>query len=253
MTIPDERGGETTFRTRGSFLRRAAISAPVAFCRSTRAGSVFMPRSRSHAVSGSGLLPKTLRAFRNPAQDAEVPATIPATTSACPPRNFVAAWIGHNAANGTTDVWARRFDGLGNPLGDEFVVNQEIGGNQGEVALAAGSDGRFVVAWTGPSVGTGPTGLFFRLFDGNGVALTGETLVNPGTLGLDSDPAAGEVALSWYGCPTTFSVYRSTDPATVVAPEHLLGTTPGASWVDTPPEGSVFFYQVVPDGRASGR
>ena len=66
-------------------------------------------------------------------------------------------------------------------------------------------------------------------------------------LTVEAGPAPGEVTLSWYACPSTFGVYRSTDPATVVAPEHALGTTPGASWVDVPPEGDVFYYQVVPD------
>lgn len=65
-------------------------------------------------------------------------------------------------------------------------------------------------------------------------------------LSVARGPGAGEVTLDWYGCPLTFAVYRSTDPAAVVAPGNLLGSTSGFEWSDAPGPGEVFFYRVEP-------
>ncbi len=115
---------------------------------------------------------------------------------------FLAAWVGHNPANLTDDIWVQRLDGFGQPVGAEALVNVETGGDQREVAIAASDNGGFVVVWRGPNQGAGPDGLFFRLFDANGQAVTGDVLVNPNALGLDFDPAvamsaAGRFVITW--------------------------------------------------------
>ncbi len=65
-------------------------------------------------------------------------------------------------------------------------------------------------------------------------------------LHVDRGPGTGEVTLDWYGCPLSFTVYRSTDPSAVVAAGNALGSTTGSQWIDTPPAGQAFFYAVVP-------
>ena len=117
--------------------------------------------------------------------------------------NYVAAWVGHNPATGTDDIWVRRFDPHARPVGAEFVANADTAGQQGAVAIAAADNGGFVVVWSGPTAsGTGPSGLFFRLFDANGQPVTGDVLINPTTLGLDFDPAvamsaSGRFVVTW--------------------------------------------------------
>ena len=83
---------------------------------------------------------------------------------------IVVAWQRSDAA-GLGDVYARRFDLAGAPAGDEFVVNTLTEQSQSNAAVAAGADGRFVVAWTDRDHdGDGP-GVFARRFDPAGDAL----------------------------------------------------------------------------------
>ena len=66
--------------------------------------------------------------------------------------------------------------------------------------------------------------------------------------GIDLTVSAGPgatITLRWTGIIPTYSVFRSTNPATVTDPANKLGDTSGNIWFDTPPAGSVFFYVVV--------
>lgn len=67
------------------------------------------------------------------------------------------------------------------------------------------------------------------------------------TLFVNKGPGAGNLTLDWTGGQPTFSVYRATSPAGLVAPGNLVGTT-GAQTYGTP-EGSetlVFFVVTTP-------
>src|SRR5262245_47758818 len=55
----------------------------------------------------------------------------------------------------------------------------------------------------------------------------------------------GGTALTWTGGSPVFEVYRSTNPALVVAAANKLGETNDSSWTDVPPPGGVHFYKVV--------
>ena len=63
--------------------------------------------------------------------------------------NVVVAWASFNQAASTSlqDVYAQVLSPTGQKLGGEFQVNQFISYNQRNPAIAALSDGRFVVAW----------------------------------------------------------------------------------------------------------
>jgi hypothetical protein len=61
-------------------------------------------------------------------------------------------------------------------------------------------------------------------------------------------PGAQDVTLEWYGCDgSSFTLYRSTEPVTVVDPANEIAQTAAESWIDTPPPGALFFYRVVAD------
>lgn len=63
--------------------------------------------------------------------------------------------------------------------------------------------------------------------------------VAPGTISID-------VALSWTGgAAGPYTLYRDTKGAPESNPSNALGTTDLASWTDTPPAGSIFFYRVT--------
>jgi hypothetical protein len=58
---------------------------------------------------------------------------------------FVVAWVGGNYPD--QDIFARRFDGAGAPIGGEFRVNSNTIGVQNAPAVAVNPAGGFVVIW----------------------------------------------------------------------------------------------------------
>jgi uncharacterized membrane protein len=68
----------------------------------------------------------------------------------------------------------------------------------------------------------------------------------PDGIGLTAarGPAAGQVTLSWNGTIPSYTVYRSSDAATVTNLGNSLGNTSANSFADTPPVG-LSFYLVV--------
>ena len=61
--------------------------------------------------------------------------------------NFVVTWSSGDGGM-ETDVFARRFDALGNPRGPEFRVNTYTSGPQREAAVASDAWGNFLVGWS---------------------------------------------------------------------------------------------------------
>ena len=113
--------------------------------------------------------------------------------------NVVVAWASFNQAAPTSlqDVYAQVLSPAGQKLGGEFQVNQFISYNQRDPAIAALSDGRFVVAWVSeqqrsldPSSdptgsigiagysGTASVDVYARIFAADGTPVGDEFLVN---------------------------------------------------------------------------
>jgi hypothetical protein len=90
-----------------------------------------------------------------------------------PDGDFLVAWESDDTNN--TGIFAQRFDAGGVKQGMQFDVNQIGEGNQEEPDVGAWPGG-YVVAWRSPD-GEG-TGIFARRFDGAGVALGDQFLVN---------------------------------------------------------------------------
>jgi hypothetical protein len=93
---------------------------------------------------------------------------------------FVVAWVGgdHDGPS-LRDIFARRFDLAGNPLGAEFLVNSSTTGFQNRPVIAADADGDFVIVWhVWQPDGEYPGTLFARRFDSSGTAQSLEFRVN---------------------------------------------------------------------------
>jgi hypothetical protein len=104
--------------------------------------------------------------------------------------NFVVVWqsIGQDGAG--YGIFARRFDAAGTPLGADFRVNSYTTGEQTAPSIAAGADGRFVVAWESAGQDGSGDGVFAQRFNAAGVAQGGEFRVNSYTSGNQNDTAA---------------------------------------------------------------
>ena len=87
---------------------------------------------------------------------------------------FVVAWDSYrNDPHGfsISDIYFQRFDGAGHALGEAVQANVASGGGRYDAALAALSDGSFVITWQG---GDGDAdGIFGRRFGADGGALDG--------------------------------------------------------------------------------
>jgi hypothetical protein len=115
--------------------------------------------------------------------------------------DFVAVWqSGSGAVPGS--IRGRRFDGMGDPVGDEFLVNTPTTAVQSEPRVARAGDGRFVVAWTGQGADGDDSGIVARLFDAQGDPVGPEFVVNTETYAYQNSPdvgadAAGNFVVVW--------------------------------------------------------
>ncbi len=108
---------------------------------------------------------------------------------------FVVAWNSdEQSAVNTIDVVARRFDGLGNPLGNEFFVNAPSQSG-GAPAIAGHTDGGFTVTWAQKSAQrTNGLDIVARTFNAAAVPLGGAFVVNTHTYGDQFSPAIAATA-----------------------------------------------------------
>ena len=110
--------------------------------------------------------------------------------------NFVVVWKRESA---NENVFARRFDSAGNPLGAQFQVNTYTGYRQYLPAVAADSAGDFVVAWSSRGQDGSGLGVFARRFDSAGNPQGGDLQVNTFTSGDQGYPGGPDVTLDGTG------------------------------------------------------
>ena len=103
--------------------------------------------------------------------------------------NFFVTWESENPETGLDEIFARRYDNGGNPLGDAFMVSRPSEGQQAEPSVTADSDNNFAVSWTRFALEDEPSSVELQLFDTSG-APTGDTI------GLPSDPGGGVATTS---------------------------------------------------------
>jgi hypothetical protein len=105
--------------------------------------------------------------------------------------NFVIVWRSLNQDGSGDGVFARRFSSDGTALAAEFQVNSYTPVGQTVPAVAAESNGDFVVAWTDTARDGANGGIFARRFTSAGSALAAEFQVNTFTSGQQYGPAVG--------------------------------------------------------------
>ena len=103
--------------------------------------------------------------------------------------NVIVTWASYGQVSSSSmqDVYAQILTPTGAKSGGEFLVNQFTSFNQRTPAVAALSNGRFVVAWVSEQerwtdiAGRPSVDIYARVFDVNGVGVGAEFLVNIGT------------------------------------------------------------------------
>ncbi|MEO0379350.1 MAG: hypothetical protein AAF252_03720, partial [Pseudomonadota bacterium] len=104
---------------------------------------------------------------------------------------FVVVWEDNNGTDGSgVGVFGQVYDGDGTAVGGEFQVNVEFSSSQFDPEITATTDGGFVVTWTSNTSGTAgdgsSSGIIARRFDADGLAVSGEVIVNEEISGAQS-------------------------------------------------------------------
>jgi hypothetical protein len=120
--------------------------------------------------------------------------------------DFVVVWQGYTEGTtpdeygytwGDTDIFAQRYDANGNPIGDEFLVNTTLGGDQSNASVTFDANGGFVVTWETYSWSDEEItpGIYGQRYDSQGNAVGDEFLVF-------AFPDRGDVIFDWNWCGT---------------------------------------------------
>jgi hypothetical protein len=92
---------------------------------------------------------------------------------------YVIVWEGVAAGDADGGNYAQLYNAAGQKVGGETLVNTFTTGNQSAAAVAALSDGGFVVTWRAMGQDTADSwGIYAQRFNASGVAVGTETLVN---------------------------------------------------------------------------
>ena len=86
------------------------------------------------------------------------------------------------------NIYGRRFDADGNPVGGDFRVNTTTANAQGQVAAAI-RDGVAAVVWAGDAAPGDELDVFSQVYDAQGDPIGGEIPVNTTTSGVQDQPS----------------------------------------------------------------
>ena len=106
---------------------------------------------------------------------------------------------------GFQEIFLRRYDSSGSPIGSQSLVNVTTNSNQRYASVAMGSAGETVVGWSGVGAGDNDGGVFVRLFDNTGTPVSGEIKVsqtvpsNQQKPVVAKSPADGSFIVTWSG------------------------------------------------------
>lgn len=115
---------------------------------------------------------------------------------------FVVVWMSYNEYGSDADIFARRYDETGAPLGEEFRTHEPSDDPQFTPAVALDRAGNFVVVWGSENQDGDAGGIFGRRYDRSGTPLGTEFQVNTYTTGAQSSPAVAadaddNVVVAW--------------------------------------------------------
>jgi len=115
---------------------------------------------------------------------------------------FIVVWDDSGRGGAGFGVFARRYDALGAPLGDDFAVNTTTASDQLMPDVAVDSAGNFVVVWTSYYGSSLDGGIFAQKFDSDGMADGSEFQVSADASSRQIYPNvslndSGEVVVVW--------------------------------------------------------
>jgi acetyltransferase-like isoleucine patch superfamily enzyme len=116
--------------------------------------------------------------------------------------SFVVAWEAVESGTSDTDVFARRYNPAGSPVGGEIRINAHTALTQRDPDVAIRDDGTFFVVWTSAEQDGSGAGVFGRAFNRSGSPVGREIQINDHTSLNQANPAValaptGDLVVSW--------------------------------------------------------
>jgi len=96
--------------------------------------------------------------------------------------NFVVVWTNMNEDGDGGAISGQIFDQDGNSVGDDFLINSTVLGNQYKPSVAASDDGTFVVSWTDEQTDNNTHRVMAQQFANDGTLASGVTIAGDGTV-----------------------------------------------------------------------
>ncbi|MFN7750758.1 MAG: DUF4347 domain-containing protein, partial [Pseudomonadota bacterium] len=114
---------------------------------------------------------------------------------------FAIAWTDTNGAPFGSEIKVQLYDNQGVPVGSSFLANTTTASSQGDASLAMGASGEFVLSWMSYLQDGSGHAIIARQFAPDGRPLSGEVIVNQGTVGDQREPSVafrdGRAVISW--------------------------------------------------------
>lgn len=123
--------------------------------------------------------------------------------AAAPDGGAVAVWedasVDTYSYDAGHDIYARRIDSTGNPVGNEFRVNMTINGRHNDAEIAIATNGSFAIVWTRSS--SDANGVYLQRFNADASRFGPELRVSPysGTDPQVAMAADGRFIVAWQG------------------------------------------------------
>ncbi len=115
---------------------------------------------------------------------------------------FVVTWNGLTGTATQNDIYARRYDAAGAPVGSEFMVNATTVDQQLGPTVAQLSDGGYVISWMSDNTDGDVAGIFAQRYAADGATVGGEFQVNTVAQGSQALPVVtglsdGGYTIAW--------------------------------------------------------
>ncbi|EMI55521.1 Cadherin domain protein, partial [Rhodopirellula sallentina SM41] len=135
------------------------------------------------------------------------------------------------------DVYARRFGADGTALGNEFVVNTYVTGEQHNSSIAVNASGEFIIVWEGKGA-SDDDGIYYRRFNADGTTIdAAQVRVNVDDLDSETTPDvamndSGQFAVVWQADGEIYVRHYDVDGSNVATAMHndlMVDTTIAAA------------------------
>ncbi|MHB1033894.1 MAG: trypsin-like serine protease [Pirellulales bacterium] len=116
--------------------------------------------------------------------------------------DFAITWTSYGQDGDRDGIYARRYDFLGAPLGNEFLVNSTTAGRQESSDIAMDDQGDFAITWMSYGQDGSSWGVYGQRYKDDGSRQGGEFRVNTATGERQRDPAVamdsdGDFVVTW--------------------------------------------------------